>query len=1108
MTDHNIKGPKKQTYSPSRYMRDRHPDLFSDTVKAVEYNIEREVLSYHLETLTNQKFETQFENFAQRLCEKFIAPNIRPQTGPVGGGDGKTDAETFPVSAEISARWFLSDGDKTGERIAFAFSAKKAWRAKIKSDVAGIANTKRNYNHIICVTNQFVPAKKSADLQDEFMKEHGIAVTILDRTWLLDRVLKHDSVIIAVEELGIGKGIETQVTKIGPNDLTRSDELHALENKIVDGSQYQNQPFALVEDARRAAFLSRSLEYQAEAVNGRYERAFRLAKKYNIQKLELIIAYEWAWTSYFWHEDYERASELYDIVEKLAINSENANDLERLCNLLAPLRVSAHQGMLVVPEGKIKERTDALLEALDRQAKRAGQPNNALHAEALFLLTLVSAKGVEHRNDPLRDIWLKFNKIIENASGLGSFPFISIAETLTQVGEFIADSGEFDNLFELITDTLAIRAGEGEAGKKNLQRAYQKLTRDLPSDAIRWFGRAIPLLTKEEFESELIDTLIGASFAFEKLGLPWAARNYALAAASHDFTSMKKHGSVSVIRASILSRYFDAEFRLGRIPQILMAHELEVSVRVAQARTEGQQRHLDKTFQGHMMKIAALLLQAPFDTVKSVAQLPDVFERLGLPMSRTALLYLMGNEDILRAEGSIPETETRETAEMFMLDLRQYASNARYPEPDFALGDILRLVSNVLGCRIEISCAKNTTSIAIGEAIPGSLEAFLATSLDHCMIPQVDHLKLHIAPHEAAGLAPTLEFTDVDGEPIGLVRHRSRMIYMSKEDAVSFPNWLRDATLEIFLNFASPHDVENWARIIFEDERALDRALSFSNIPVLVGNLHGEQDYYDLSHWIDPADAIYEMGRTHEWPPLSSPDTIKTVGTTERGEGLPPKKMLDRMKMDHSTTRWISPINVQKWDKAKWVGALFMWAEAGIDGPPPVLSLLFENLRAARDIFANLRRRYGTDDANNDLGITIVRGISQKHPAAYAVVIGHNPERILFEEDSILGFVSRINRMYPQTTANLDGFLANYAIHGSYSLMPARMSHRHSEPEPVFSLSIRKNNLNVVNAWEIAPNDMIAVALELDDLPLIPSDKPDAPVLRTLEWLRALRELT
>ena len=291
--------PEKPKYAPSRYMRDRHPDLFSDSVSEVKYVVEREVLSYHLETLTNQKGETIFENFAQRLCEKFIAPNIRPQTGPAGGGDGKTDAETFPVSSEVSARWFVPDNDKAGERKAFAFSAKKAWRPKVKSDVAAIAGTKRDYDQIICVTNQFVPAKKSADLQDELSKEHGIPVTILDRTWLLDRVYKHGSMAIAVEELGVGKGTKKQSKKLGPSDIKRTAELDALEAKIADGSQYQGQPAALVEDARHAALLARGLEHSSANVNGRFDRALRLARDNNIDKLELAIAYEWAWTSHF-----------------------------------------------------------------------------------------------------------------------------------------------------------------------------------------------------------------------------------------------------------------------------------------------------------------------------------------------------------------------------------------------------------------------------------------------------------------------------------------------------------------------------------------------------------------------------------------------------------------------------------------------------------------------------------------------------------------------------------------------------------------------------------------------------------------------------------------
>lgn len=1105
MTEPTKTTPEKPKYAPSRYMRDRHPDLFSDSVSEVEYQVEREVLSYHLETLTNQKDETAFENFAQRLCEKFIAPNIRPQTGPVGGGDGKTDAETFPVSSEISGRWFVPDNDKAGERKAFAFSAKRTWRPKIKSDVAAIAGTKRDYDQIICVTNQFVPAKKSADLQDELLKEHGIPVTILDRTWLLDRVFKHNSMAIAVEELGLGKGTEKQTKKLGPRDATRAAELDTLEAKIADGSQYRGQSAALVEDARRTALLARGLEHTPADVNARFDRALRLAREHNIKKLELAIAYEWAWTSYFWHEDHIRTSELYDDVERLAIGSDDANDLERLSNLLPLIRMSVHTGSMNAPKGKLKDRTAALKSALEALMVQTSRPNNALHAEALLLMTRVSEKGVEHRDDPLKDIWVSFTNVIKRAEGLGTFPFKGIADALTQIGEFIADSDEFDSLFEAITDALAARSGEGEAATKNVQRAYQKLAKGLPYDAIRWFGRAVTLLIKEEYEDDLINALMGAGFAFEEVGLPWAARNYTLAAVSQEFSAFKRYGSIGALRASVLSRHFDTEFKLGRVPHILGAHELEMSVRDAQARTDGQRRHLDKVQEAHMMQIASLLLQTPIDKLDDIAQLPDALERLALPMSRTALLYLMGNEDILRTEGWIPEQETPEGAETFMRDLRDYGVKADYPAPDFALGETVTLSSNVLGCRIELACANNLVSIGIGEAVLGSLEALLATSLNHRILPQVDHLQLRVTPFDTVGLCPVLTFADVEGEPIGTIRHRMVMEYRTKEDALSFPHWMRDAVLEIFLRFAAPQDAETWGKALFEDERALDRALTFSNVPMMLGNLHGDRAQLSLTDWIDPSDPTYEVKRTEAWPPAPAPEVIKSFGNTQRGEGLAPKELRDAAKNKHSKTRWISPIDMQKWDKARWNGTLFMRSPPGRDMPPPMLGLAFENPSAAKDIFKSWRKRYGDDDVKDDLKITIVRGISRDSPTAYAVMVSQNPDNVPISEGNIVGFISRINRMYPNSTGNLDQFLADYARHGRYVLIPAHLPNKLARPEPIFDLPIGKHNLTVINAWEIATNDMAASVLDLDEPPLIPPDQPDAPVLKTLEWLRSLR---
>jgi len=720
-------------------------------------------------------------------------------------------------------------------------------------------------------------------------------------------------------------------------------------------------------------------------------------------------------------------------------------------------------------------------------------------------MTRVSEKGVEHRDDPLRDIWVSFTDVIKRAEGLGTFPFMSIAEALTQIGEFIADSDEFDTLFEAITDALVSRCGEGEAATRNVQRAYQKLEKELPYDAIRWFGRAVSLLVKEEYEEDLITALLGAGIAFEEVGLPWAARNYTLAAVSQELSAFKRYGRLGSLRASVFSRYFETEFKLGRVPQILGAHELELIVRNAQARTDGQRRHLGKVQEAHMMQIASLLLQTPVAKLGDIAQLPDALARLTLPMSRSALLYLMGNEDILRTEGWIPEQETTEGAETFMRDLRDCGVKADYLVPDFALGETVTLSSNVLGCRIELACANNLVSIGIGEAVLGSLEALLATSLDHRILPQVDHLQLLVMPSDAVGLSPSLTFSDVEGEPIGTITHRSVMEYKSKEDALSFTHWMRDAVLEIFLRFAAPQDAEAWGKALFEDECALDRALTFSNIPFMLGNLHGDRAQLSLADWIDPADRTYEVKRTEVWPPAEAPDAIKSFGNGQRGEGLAPKEMRDAAKGKHSKTRWISPIDMQKWDKARWNGTLFMWSPPAAHMPPPMLGLAYENPSAAKDIFKSWRKRYGEDDVKDDLKITIVRGISHDSPAAYAVMISQNPNNVPISEGNIIGFVSRINRMYPNSTGKLDQFLAEYARHGRYVLIPAHLPNKLAQPKPIFDLPIGKHNLSVINAWEITTNDMTASVLDLDEPPFIPADQPNAPVLKTLEWLKSLR---
>ncbi|MEK6639730.1 MAG: hypothetical protein AABZ17_03565 [Nitrospirota bacterium] len=77
--------------SPREFLKARRPERFSDSVIEKTSALDRSMLEYHLESLTNRIQETDFQQFAQHLAEREMCPNLLPQTGPTGGGDSKID---------------------------------------------------------------------------------------------------------------------------------------------------------------------------------------------------------------------------------------------------------------------------------------------------------------------------------------------------------------------------------------------------------------------------------------------------------------------------------------------------------------------------------------------------------------------------------------------------------------------------------------------------------------------------------------------------------------------------------------------------------------------------------------------------------------------------------------------------------------------------------------------------------------------------------------------------------------------------------------------------------------------------------------------------------
>lgn len=226
----------QKPFSPSKFLRERRPERYSDSADLEVDKPSKSVLEYHLDTLTNRNQHEEFELLARRVAEHAVCPNMIPQTGPTGGGDSKVDSETFPVSDEISIGWFLGNSSAT-ERWAFAFSAKNEWRGKVRSDIAKIAKTNRGYSKCFFITSQFVPDRKRAEVEDSLTKEFSFDVRILDRSWLCEQIEKLNLWQLVGSILGITEFTQLKTVQ-GPEDNRRAELLADLDRQAADTSRY------------------------------------------------------------------------------------------------------------------------------------------------------------------------------------------------------------------------------------------------------------------------------------------------------------------------------------------------------------------------------------------------------------------------------------------------------------------------------------------------------------------------------------------------------------------------------------------------------------------------------------------------------------------------------------------------------------------------------------------------------------------------------------------------------------------------------------------------------------------------------------------------------
>jgi hypothetical protein len=556
--------------SPKDFLKQRRPNKFSDSIIKEKTNLNRPTLESHLLNLSSRNEQDIFEQFIVSLCEVEVCPNIKPNTGPAGGGDGKTDAESYPVSADTALSLYIGfEQLKPKRAFAFAISAKKKWEAKLKLDFEKIYEDDRKLDVTYFVTNQYVKADKRKVLEKDLGEKYHTEVHILDLTWILQRVFDNKRVELAVTKLGI-EGATNDAIDFGPNDTRRRRKIDELEKEIETETSSGAVNYTTVRDAINVAILSREQELPRIETEGRIDRAIRLADQYGTKNQKFMARYQKCWTAFWYFEDFQMLKNCYNDAQRHALSVGGIDSLEKLSNLHTILMTARDKNKGVISRAFFDSKSKVLLVELKKVAADVNAPSGSLFARAL--LAQVSITNAVRSDTPVDQSLAELETIIDECEGLPGFPFEAVTEIFSIMGGVVGDNDRYDEIFAKIQAQASKRDGEKRSAQMVLERAKALLLEDKNYKAIQLLGASLLDFNKEETATEAAYASLLLGVAYESVGLNWAARIAYINGASIETTRLYDEQFTQGIKES--ERHKFLEDWAGQAPQDAVSDKL------------------------------------------------------------------------------------------------------------------------------------------------------------------------------------------------------------------------------------------------------------------------------------------------------------------------------------------------------------------------------------------------------------------------------------------------------------------------------------------------------------------------------------------------------
>ncbi len=1038
--------------SPAEFYRQLRPENFSDSTIIDTITLPKEVLALEIEKITTNQKENEFETLARKMSEELITPNLIPQVGPTGGGDGKTDSETYPVSESISIRWFVPEnGWKKDEKWAFAFSAKKDWKPKLKKDIENILSTKRDYTRIYFITNQTPSSKKKKDAQDEFIKLFNIDIVILDGKWILEKTYSNDLINLVVESLNLSEVYKKSNKVIGSNDIRREQKLIDIEEQIKNPNRYLEYDFQLVEDALESAILTRKLEKPRDELEAKFDRVERLLKKFSNKGQWVRFLYQKAWTYINYYDDYDNFFTQFENFKKEINDDITVISLEYYTTLFTLYRTLYfyETGNIDIKDYECERQM--IYDYLTKIISKKPQSNLSLTAQThLAHLKLFETLESEEESDKL---FLEIKVILLKSEGRLEFPFESFEKMILLMGDVYVASEAYDELFDTLTRISEKRSSHLQAGELYIRRGGQKMSHKRYKDGLIYFGKAVVKLSKEESQYGFYLAQIGLSEAYRKLGLFNASYSSKVSAISSLMKSWIDDGKIDTRMLNLLFTTLSEEILYGRLPHILTWHELYRVIHYQQARVNPENIPNKLIQLDSYLTVRLINGKVP---PKVLRVLPSICEREGLELSEDVSLFLLGHiDEIIENYKKIGISTNDGVEEFFHTTSNQPLVGQFVNKMNWFHSENSILTTTILGTEIEVYFKTSNPLIIVAETILAIIEGFLGTSLEN-IFPNTEKIIFKI--EDVKDKFYVRKEKDSNNYTIE---------WDSSFDPIQDYRKIWDVSMYLLTHLCTYHflleDPKKYLEMLFKQEEVNERLSILLNHKIFLKNILGAEPKLTLSDWITSHTTEKKMLRKEIFVPRLTDKTSEFKDSNEKQahNGLPP---LD--EIPHNKRKVVSIIDNHLWDNAKWKGVAVLAFQDGVG-----IVLGFEDISYGNKIFENWISRFGNTDSENQIKISVITEVRKDNPFAYKVMISSNIENRKMDKNSIFVTTMRFHEMDAKNAQTITILKQGFNYFNKFKMCPGRITDD-LKVEANTNLFIEKKDITFIKASDVKDTDI------------------------------------